>query len=80
MFGLFKKNSEASHDKKGLDDMTLVVKTQKCPQNHPCPSIRVCPVGALKQKGYAAPTVDMTLCIKCGKCIRICPKRALVLE
>lgn len=80
MFDFFKKNTVVNQDKKSLDDMTLVVKTQRCPQNHPCPSIRVCPVGALKQKGYAAPTVDMNLCIKCGKCIRFCPMRALVLE
>jgi len=29
------------------------------PQNHPCPSVQACPVGALKQDGYNAPEVDM---------------------
>ncbi|HAN20592.1 MAG: 4Fe-4S ferredoxin [Clostridiales bacterium GWF2_36_10] len=60
--------------------MTLNVKINRCPQNHPCPSVRVCPVGALTQKGYTAPVVDMDKCIKCGKCSRFCPMRALVLE
>ncbi|HCC06870.1 MAG TPA: 4Fe-4S ferredoxin [Clostridiales bacterium] len=60
--------------------MKLVVKKDRCPQNHPCPSIRVCPVNALKQKGYSAPEVDQEVCIKCGKCVKYCPMKALVLE
>ena len=58
----------------------LVVKVDRCPQNHPCPSVRVCPVNALSQKGFQAPEVDQEKCIQCGKCVRFCPKRALVLE
>ena len=65
---------------KALKDMTLIVKTKNCPQNHPCPSVNVCPAGALSQRGFAAPDVDMDKCIKCGKCTKFCPKRALVLE
>lgn len=61
-------------------DTILAVKKSRCPQNHSCPSVRVCPVGALSQKGSAAPEVDMEKCIKCGKCVRFCPMRALVLE
>lgn len=61
-------------------DAKLTVKINRCPQNHPCPSVRVCPVGALSQKGFAAPVVDQEKCIKCGKCVRSCPMRALVLE
>ncbi len=61
-------------------NQSLVVKKNRCPQNHPCPSVKVCPVGALKQKGFDAPTVDMEKCIKCGKCVNFCPMRALVLE
>jgi Fe-S-cluster-containing hydrogenase component 2 len=44
-----------------------------CPQNHSCPSLRVCPVGAIKQKGYSAPTIDEDECILCGKCLGTCP-------
>ncbi len=25
----------------------LIIKTENCPQNHKCPAIKVCPVGAL---------------------------------
>lgn len=59
---------------------TLVVKTARCPQNHPCPSVNVCPVGALSQKGFSAPDIDSNKCIKCGKCSAFCPMGALVLE
>jgi Fe-S-cluster-containing hydrogenase component 2 len=78
-FNRFKEenNETENKDKK---DMILAVKKNRCPQNHACPSVRVCPVGALTQEGSAAPTVDMDKCIKCGKCVRFCPMRALVLE
>lgn len=78
-FNRFKEeNNEA--EKKEKKDMILAVRKSRCPQNHPCPSVRVCPVGALSQKGHAAPVVDMDKCIKCAKCIRFCPMRAIVLE
>ena len=32
----------------------IVVKIDRCPQNHPCPSVKVCPVGALSQQGFHA--------------------------
>lgn len=77
MFNFGKKEVAA---KRPLEGMTLVVKVNRCPQNHPCPSVRVCPVDALKQVGYGAPVVDMNKCIKCAKCVRFCPMGALVLE
>lgn len=58
----------------------LVVIEYRCPQNHKCPSVAICPVGALKQEGFDAPTVDNDLCIKCGKCVNFCPMRALQLQ
>ncbi len=45
----------------------LKVITERCPQNHKCPSVAICPVGALSQKDINAPTVDYEKCIKCGK-------------
>jgi Fe-S-cluster-containing hydrogenase component 2 len=57
--------------------MTILVDKPRCPQNHPCPSIRVCPTGALMQHGLDAPTVDHEKCIACGKCISYCPMRAI---
>jgi len=61
-------------------EKTLVVKTQRCPQNHRCPSVSACPVGALSQVGYAAPVIDYEKCTLCGKCRRYCMPRALVME
>jgi Fe-S-cluster-containing hydrogenase component 2 len=76
----FFKNNQTSTNEKATADMTLAVKINRCPQNHPCPSVKVCPVGALSQQGFKAPVVDMAKCIKCGKCVKFCPMRALVFE
>lgn len=57
--------------------MKVVVDERRCPQNHRCPSIRVCPVDAITQDGYNAPEIDESKCIKCGKCIRYCPTGAI---
>ncbi|MFI3212336.1 MAG: 4Fe-4S binding protein [Eubacteriales bacterium] len=61
------------------ENKKLMVIKENCPQNHKCPSVAICPVGALKQEGFLAPTVDHDKCIKCGKCVSFCPKKALVL-
>lgn len=57
--------------------MAIRVVTARCPQNHPCPAVRVCPVNALIQQGMAAPTVNAETCIECNKCTRYCPTGAL---
>ncbi|MBR0598282.1 4Fe-4S binding protein [Sinanaerobacter chloroacetimidivorans] len=75
-FQIHKENN----NKESANDKNLVVKVSRCPQNHPCPSVRICPVGALSQKGNAAPEVNEDICIKCGKCVKFCPMRALALE
>ncbi len=58
----------------------IVIRAEFCPQNHPCPTISVCPEGAISQVGYAAPTVDESKCISCGKCARRCRVFQLVKE
>ena len=58
----------------------IYVKKARCPQNHSCPAVRVCPVGALTQHGHFAPVADLDVCIRCGKCIWSCARGALVLE
>ncbi len=60
--------------------MPVKVIVSRCPQNHPCPALQRCPVGALKQNQFDAPTVDNEKCINGGKCTGFCPKGALVLE
>jgi len=63
-----------------MNSKILLVRKNRCPQNHPCPAVPICPVGSLKQQGYLAPTVDMDTCIQCGKCTNFCPMGALVLS
>ncbi|MDE6355645.1 MAG: 4Fe-4S binding protein [Clostridia bacterium] len=58
----------------------LVIERDNCPQNHPCPAVKVCPVGALSQNGFNAPEIDYNKCIACGKCSNFCPKKALQLR
>ena len=53
---------------------------EKCPQNHKCPAISVCPVGALSHQDIEAPAVDGEKCFGCGKCSSFCPMKALVLS
>lgn len=71
---LFNKNTTDNTNKQ------LKVKEDRCPKNHACPSVKICPVSALTQNGFDAPTVDLNKCIKCGKCVNFCPKKALVIE
>ena len=60
--------------------MSIQVVFEKCPQNHRCPAVKVCPVQALSQQGFDAPVVDAVRCIDCAKCAERCPKGALVLS
>lgn len=56
----------------------LVIDLQKCPANHSCPAVRVCPMNALVQEdSNHAPVIDYNLCIACGACVRVCGKQAL---
>lgn len=57
----------------------LNVIIERCPQNHKCPAMAICPVGAISQNRFDAPVVNEEKCIKCGKCSNFCPKKALVL-
>lgn len=59
--------------------MAIKVVKSRCPQNHRCPSVRVCKLGALSQQGNAAPVVDVEKCTDCGACVRSCPMGALQL-
>ena len=57
--------------------MKLFVNKKKCPQNHKCPAIPVCPNGAITQKDIRSlPEIDGEKCIVCGKCMEFCPMGA----
>lgn len=60
--------------------MAIAVIKRKCPQNHPCPAVRVCPAGALNQEGFNAPMVDESKCTSCGVCAGYCPMGALTIK
>ena len=63
-----------------MNNKKLTINIEKCPQNHKCPAVKICPVGALSQKDFMAPVIDEEKCIRCGECSNFCPKKALVLE
>ncbi len=46
---------------------------KRCPKNHLCPIVKMCPKDAIRQEGYEAPTIDQSKCIKCNICIKNCP-------
>jgi Fe-S-cluster-containing hydrogenase component 2 len=50
----------------------------RCPQNHPCPLVAQCPVGAISQTGFRAPVIDAEKCIECGVCAVSCGYGAVV--
>jgi Fe-S-cluster-containing hydrogenase component 2 len=66
--------------KKTKTSLTLSINKNRCPENHPCPSVKVCPTDALSQQRFEAPQVNMDHCIQCGKCVKFCPMQALILS
>ena len=57
--------------------MHIFIDKNRCPQNHFCPAVRVCPEKAIKQSIFALPVIDQEKCIQCEKCIRFCPMGAI---
>ena len=58
----------------------LTINAARCPQNHKCPAIAVCPKAAITQTDiYALPVIDKGKCIACGECVKFCPKGAIEL-
>jgi ferredoxin len=59
----------------------IEVNVQACPQNHPCPAVRSCPVGAIIQDDiYSAPHIDHEFCTDCGACTQACRVFSLVAD
>ena len=56
---------------------SISIDSGRCPKNHFCPVIPVCPVGAISQSTpFSAPVIDDEKCIQCGKCTKYCGYRA----
>ena len=50
--------------------MRIQVNPARCPQDHHCPSIAVCPKGAITQKSISSlPEVDPDKCIGCASAL-----------
>ena len=56
--------------------MSIAVSGAKCPQDHRCPAIKVCPLDAISQDGHGLPQVDPDACISCMVCADYCPMGA----
>lgn len=76
MNGIF-RNFAGAQGQAESGEKVIYVNKNRCPENHPCPAVRVCPTAALSQNRYFAPVVDMEKCVSCGKCVRYCPMGAI---
>lgn len=58
--------------------MPLKFDDKLCPQDHHCPLIEKCPVGAISQHNVEfLPAYDPQKCIKCNLCVESCPRGAV---
>ncbi len=60
----------------------ITIDAARCPANHPCPAVRICPVDAIIQEQVVTglPVIDEEKCTKCGKCVRYCGMGAIQAE
>ncbi len=59
----------------------VTINPRRCPQNHRCPAISVCPKKAITQRGFfSLPVIDDEKCISCGKCVHYCPMGAIQMK
>lgn len=63
-------------------NIKIKIDENRCPADHPCPSIRVCPTKAISQekKFFGLPKIDQDKCIGCKKCVDFCPMEAIEIE
>jgi Fe-S-cluster-containing hydrogenase component 2 len=69
---------------KGGPMKVAVINSSKCDRSPFCPVKRICPVKAVTQKGSffkkEVPEIDHTKCVGCGKCVPICPRKAVKMK
>ena len=57
--------------------MKIEVNKLRCPHNHTCPLVRMCPANAITQNKEGYPVINHDLCVECGICTRSCPMGAV---
>ena len=57
--------------------MAMIIDAVKCPQNHVCPLIKICPLEAISQNGIGLPEIDSDVCVECGECAVHCGMQAI---
>jgi len=57
--------------------MALTIDPRRCPQNHRCPLVTLCPAGAITQQGMGLPVIDPDKCLECGLCAENCGRQAI---
>lgn len=60
--------------------MPYKINEKLCPQDHACPLVDSCPVGAISQEGFGLPDIDAEICIECGVCEAECGKNAVYMS
>ena len=57
----------------------MKIDENKCPANHRCPLVTICPVDAIVQKDFnSLPIIDNDKCIECEDCVTSCPMKAVI--
>lgn len=51
-----------------------------CVACNPAPCVQACPTGAYSQRKGGGVKVDMTTCIRCGRCAEACPVDAISVD
>ncbi len=57
--------------------MAYTIDPGRCPQNHRCPLIGLCPAEAISQEGFSLPRIDASKCLECGLCAEHCGRQAV---
>jgi ferredoxin len=61
--------------------LKIEIEASRCPQNHICPVMRICPAGAISQRSpFSAPEIDEDKCTSCGKCTKYCGYSAFYIK
>ncbi len=60
-------------------EQRAVIDPGKCDRSPGCPAKKVCPADAIEQEDYDDPYFVNSYCQGCGKCVELCPQKAIKL-